>query len=167
MLSSRHFFTWISTYFFITYLSHTCVYLVYLLLRTVIFRQPKHWLPGFRGSEEWQLCYSQQSQFEASLVLKNFSSCIQECQQVKIQKACLNVELLWDYWPEEMTMKHYTWTFVCEKVKSEVAQSCPTLCDPMDCSPPGSSARGIFQARGLEWGAIAFSFVSLEGVSWR
>ena len=36
-------------------------------------------------------------------------------------------------------------------------QSCPTLCDPMDCSPPGSSVRGIFQARILEWGAIAFS----------
>ena len=34
---------------------------------------------------------------------------------------------------------------------SEVAQSCPTLCDPMDCSPPGSSVRGIFQARVLEW----------------
>ena len=34
---------------------------------------------------------------------------------------------------------------------------CPTLSDPMDCSPPGSSIHGIFQARGLEWGAIAFS----------
>ena len=45
------------------------------------------------------------------------------------------------------------------KVKSEreVAQSCPTLRDPMDCSPPGSSVHGIFQARVLEWGAIAFS----------
>ena len=45
----------------------------------------------------------------------------------------------------------------CMKVKSEsgVAQSCPTLCDPMDCSPPGSSIHGIFQARVLEWGAIA------------
>ena len=45
------------------------------------------------------------------------------------------------------------------KVKSEskVAQSCPTLCDPMDCSPPGSSVHGIFQARVLEWVATAFS----------
>ena len=45
------------------------------------------------------------------------------------------------------------------KVKSgsEVAQLCPTLSDPMDCSPPGSSAYGIFQARVLEWGAIAYS----------
>ena len=47
----------------------------------------------------------------------------------------------------------------CMKVKSEseVTQLCPTLCNPMDCSPPGSSAHGIFQARVLEWGAIAFS----------
>ena len=36
-------------------------------------------------------------------------------------------------------------------------QLCPTLCDPMDCSPPGSSVHGIFQARVLEWCAIAFS----------
>ena len=47
----------------------------------------------------------------------------------------------------------------CMKVKSEseIAQSCPTLSDPMDCSLPSSSAHGIFQARVLEWGAIAFS----------
>ena len=47
----------------------------------------------------------------------------------------------------------------CMKVKSEseVAQWCPTLSDPMDCSPPGSSVHGIFQARALEWGAIALS----------
>ena len=47
----------------------------------------------------------------------------------------------------------------CMRVKREceVAQSCPTPSDPMDCSLPGSSIHGIFQARGLEWGAIAFS----------
>ena len=43
------------------------------------------------------------------------------------------------------------------KGESEVAQSCPTLSDPMDCSLPGSSIHRIFQARELEWGAIAFS----------
>ena len=43
------------------------------------------------------------------------------------------------------------------KSESEVAQLCPTLRDPMDCSLPGSSICGIFQARVLEWGAIAFS----------
>ena len=52
----------------------------------------------------------------------------------------------------------------CMKVKSEreVAQSCPTLCDPIDGSPPGSPIPGIFQARVLEWGAIAFSQRGLE-----
>ena len=43
------------------------------------------------------------------------------------------------------------------KSEREVNQSCPTLSDPMDCSLPGSSVHGIFQARVLEWGAIAFS----------
>ena len=47
----------------------------------------------------------------------------------------------------------------CRKVKSEreVTQLCPTLRDPMDCSLPGSCVHGIFQARVLEWGTIAFS----------
>ena len=51
------------------------------------------------------------------------------------------------------------WMCECVKVKSEseVAQLCPTLSNPMDCSLPGSSVHGIFQARVLEWGAIAFS----------
>ena len=48
------------------------------------------------------------------------------------------------------------------QVKSGVAQSCPTLCDPMDCSLSGSSIHGIFQARVLEWIAISFS----RGSSW-
>ena len=48
------------------------------------------------------------------------------------------------------------------KGESEVAQSSPTLCDPMDCSLPGSSIHGIFQARVLEWGAIAFSGIELH-----
>ena len=43
------------------------------------------------------------------------------------------------------------------KSESEVAQSCPALSDPMDCSLPASSIHGVFQARVLEWGAIAFS----------
>ena len=55
----------------------------------------------------------------------------------------------------------------CMKMKSEteVAQSCPTLSDPMDCSLPGSSIHGIFQARVLEWGAIAFSEIILLGAA--
>ena len=55
-------------------------------------------------------------------------------------------------------------TFHDRKVKSEseVAQLCPTLCDPMDCSLPGSSIHRIFQAKVLEWVAISFS----RGSSW-
>ena len=54
------------------------------------------------------------------------------------------------------------------KSQSEVAQSCLTLCDPMDCSLPGSSIHGIFQARVLEWGAIAFSGVMpRQGKFWQ
>ena len=55
----------------------------------------------------------------------------------------------------------------CMKMKreSEVTQSCPTLRDPMDCSLPGSSVHGIFQARVLAWGAIAFSSMSHYYVS--
>ena len=46
---------------------------------------------------------------------------------------------------------------VCSESESEIAQSCLTLCDPMVCSPPGSSAHGILQARKLQWVAISFS----------
>ena len=52
---------------------------------------------------------------------------------------------------------HFLLQYLKVKRESEVAQSCPTLRNPMDCSPPGSSVHGIFQARVLEWGAIAFS----------
>ena len=48
------------------------------------------------------------------------------------------------------------------KSESEVTLSCPTLCNPMDCSLPGSSIHGIFQARILEWGAISFSYRKLN-----
>ena len=48
------------------------------------------------------------------------------------------------------------------KSESEVAQSCPTLSDPMDYSLPGASVHEIFQARVLEWGAIAFSMKCVE-----
>ena len=47
------------------------------------------------------------------------------------------------------------------KSESEVSQSCLALSDPMDCSLPGSSVHGIFQARALEWGAIAFSILDI------
>ena len=68
----------------------------------------------------------------------------------------------WDS-PGKNTGVGFHFLLQCMKVKSEseVAQSCPTLSDPMDCSPPGSSVHGIFQVRVLEWGAIAFSFWSI------
>ena len=64
----------------------------------------------------------------------------------------------WDF-PGKNTRVGCHCLLQCMKVKieSEVAQSCLTLSDAMDCSRPGSSAHGIFQARVLEWGAIAFS----------
>ena len=48
------------------------------------------------------------------------------------------------------------------KSESEIAQLCPTLSNSMDCSLPGSSVHGIFQARVLEWGAIAFSDLKVD-----
>ena len=64
----------------------------------------------------------------------------------------------WDS-PGKNTVVGCHFPLQCMKVKceSEVAQSCLTLSDPMDCSLPGSSVHGIFQARVLEWVAIAFS----------
>ena len=64
----------------------------------------------------------------------------------------------WDF-PGKSTGVGCHFLLQCMKVKSEseVAQSCLTLCNPTDCSPPGSSVHGTFQARVLEWGAIAFS----------
>ena len=68
---------------------------------------------------------------------------------------------LWDS-PGKNTEVGCHFLLQCMKVKSEskVAQSCPTLNNPVDCSLPGSSVHGIFQARVLEWGAIAFSVFS-------
>ena len=54
---------------------------------------------------------------------------------------------------------HFLLQLMEVKSESEVAQSCPTLCDPMDCSPPGSSIHGIFQVKVLQWGAIVFSII--------
>ena len=64
----------------------------------------------------------------------------------------------WDF-PGKNTGVGCHFPLQCMKVKSEseVSQLCPTLCDPTDCSLPGFSVHGIFQARVLEWGAIAFS----------
>ena len=97
---------------------------------------------------------------DAVLLLSHFS-CIQLCStpQTAAHQAPASP---WDS-PGKNTGVGCHFLLQCMKVKSEsdVAQSCPTLSDPMDCSPPGSSVHGIFQARVLEWGAIAFGVKTL------
>ena len=89
------------------------------------------------------------------LLLSRFSH-VQLCATPRLQPSRL--PLPWDS-PDKNTGVGCHFLLQCMKVKSEreVAQSCPTPCDPMDCSPPGSSVHRIFQARVLEWGAIALS----------
>ena len=59
--------------------------------------------------------------------------------------------------PFKILCLSHVYVHVCVCVCVLVAQLCPTLCNPMDCSSPGSSVHGILQARVLEWGAISFS----------
>ena len=63
----------------------------------------------------------------------------------------------WDF-----LLYHYTILFLCITLALEVTQSCPTFCDPTDCSLPGSSVHGIFQARVLEGVAVSFSRRSFQ-----
>ena len=58
-----------------------------------------------------------------------------------------------------LSQRSKTWVHTAAAAAKSL-QSCPTLCDPMDCSVPGSCVHGIFQARVLEWGAIAFSRIN-------
>ena len=89
------------------------------------------------------------------LLLSRFS-CVQLCATSRWQPTRLHRP--WDSLGKNTGVGCH-FLLQCMKVKSEseVAQLCPTLSDPMNCSPPGSSVHGIFQARVLEWGAIAFS----------
>ena len=103
------------------------------------------------GSSVYLLKWTQEE-----LLLKN-SLC-----NILLSKHCVSVsESI-----RSLAQKPYLCHFLlqCMKVKSEreVAQSCPTLSNPMDCSLPGSSIHGIFQARVLELGAIAFSVLSVR-----
>ena len=89
------------------------------------------------------------------LLLRRFT-CIRLCETPKT--AATRLCRPWDS-PGKNTGVGCHFLLQCMKVKreSEVAQSCPTLSDSMDCSLPGSSIHGIFQARVLEWSTIAFS----------
>ena len=95
-----------------------------------------------------------------SYAAKSLQSCLTLCDP--IDGSPLGSRL-WDS-PGKNTGVGCHFPLQCMKVKSEseVAQSCPTLRDLMDCSLPSSSVHGIFQARVLEWVAIAFSSVFLD-----
>ena len=92
----------------------------------------------------------------AATAAKSLQSCLTLC--YPIDGSPTRLPRPWDS-PGKNTGVGCHFLLQCMKVKSEseVAQSCLTLRDPMGCSLPGSSIRGIFQARVLEWGAIAFS----------
>ena len=109
-------------------------------------------------------------QYAAAAAAKSFQSCPTLCDpidgspQTEAHQATLSRDS-----PGKNTGVGCHFLLQCMKVKSEseVAKSCPTLSDPMDCSPPGSSIHGIFQARVLEWGAIVFSVISVVSNSVR
>ena len=90
------------------------------------------------------------------LLLLNCFNCVRLC--TTPETAAHRLPRPWDS-PGKNTGVGCRFLLQCMNVKneSEVAQSCPTPSDSMDCSLPGSSIHGIFQARVLEWGAIAFS----------
>ena len=95
-------------------------------------------------------------QGKGSLLLLSRCSCVQLC--ATPQTAPTRLPRPWDF-PGKNTGVGCHFPLQCMKVKSksEVAQSCPTLRNPMDCRLPGTSVHGIFQARVLKWVAIAFS----------
>ena len=82
-----------------------------------------------------------------------FSSCYEQ----GLLSRCSAVASHCGSWFKTTTWDQHVQTFHSKVKESEVTQSCPTLCDPMDCSLAGSSVHGIFQARVLEWVAISFS----------
>ena len=98
----------------------------------------------------------EKSLYAAAAAAKSLQSCPTLCDP--IDGSPTRLPSPWDS-PGKNTGVGCHFLLQCMKVKSEseVAQSCPTLHEPMDCSPPGSTVHGIFQARVLEWGAIAFS----------
>ena len=93
----------------------------------------------------------------AAIAAKSLQSCPTLCDPIDGRQPT-RLPRPWDS-PGKTTGVGCHFLLQCMKVKreSEVAQSCLTLSDPMDCSLPGSSIHGIFQARVLEWGAVAFS----------
>jgi len=148
-------------------------------------------MPSLRGKITWR--YSQKASTcnprkEASgkttlLTLRSLTSNLQSREELNF--CCLSHSVCGiSWWPLDrlisyvtanifrflslsvcLSLSHYIYMCVCVKW-SEVAQSCPTLCDPVDCSPPGSSTHGILQARILEWVAISFFRESSQPRDW-
>ena len=123
--------------------------------------QPRYWTMSLMSSALADAFFTTSITSEAlvSLMLLLLLSCFsrvrlcmtQRWQPMRLPRPCDS--------PGKNTGVGCRFLLQCLKVKTEieVAQSCLTLSNPMDCSPPGSSIHGIFQARVLEWGAIAFS----------
>ena len=113
---------------------------------------------------EWERENTLKCLSKALLLLSHFS-CVRLCDSVRpCRRQPTRLPRPWDS-PGKNSGLVCHFLIQCRKVKSEseVTQSCPTLSDPMDCSLPGSSVHGIFQARVLEWGAIAFSALDTLG----
>ena len=92
--------------------------------------------------------------------VRNFSFCVVAPTPLLLRWFSLYIWRFWGLEPKrnfDINIKIQYTCWQSEVKESEVAQSCPTLCDPMDCSLSGSSVHGIFQARVLEWIAISFS----------
>ena len=110
---------------------------------------PKHWAELTRTLNDWNPAAA------TAAAAKSLQSCPTLCDPIDQPT---RLPRPWNS-PGKNTGVGCHFLLQCMKVKSEseVTQSCLTPRDPMDCSLPGSSVRGIFQARVLEWGAIAFS----------
>ena len=115
-------------------------------------------LPGGKATQGWiqEHLWEEEAAASKRSAAKSLQSCPTVCDPVDGNPPRLPRP--WDS-PGKNTGVGCHCLLQCMKVKSEseVTQSCPTLSDPMDWSLPGSSVHGIFQARVLEWGAIAFS----------
>ena len=92
-------------------------------------------------------------------VTKGMTQLSKHLHKLSASLALFWVALLFSRIPQTIS---YSLTYIESESESEVAQSCPTLCDPMDCSLPGSSVHGVLQARVLEWVAISFSRGSFQ-----
>ena len=145
-----------------TYAAHVLIHgttsITGLLPGRLFFKVLKSWkwqFSVFQGSLLVSLAQSPRHQLLVLLLLSCFH-CVRLCATSSM--AAHQAPCPWDS-PGKNTGVGCHFLLQCMKVKSqsEVAQSCPTLSDPMDCSPPGSSIHGILQARVVEWAAIAFS----------